>query len=46
MLICSAMTGAGLEEVWRTVERHRETLAAPAVWRPAGAASRSPGRGR
>jgi LAO/AO transport system kinase len=26
VVLCSAATGAGLEDVWSTVERHRETL--------------------
>jgi LAO/AO transport system kinase len=28
VLACSAQTGAGLEDVWAAVERHRTTLAA------------------
>jgi LAO/AO transport system kinase len=28
VVLCSAITGAGLDEVWQTVERHRATLVA------------------
>ena len=47
VLTCSAQTGAGLDEVWAAVERHRATLEASGrAGRRSGPTSRSSGCGR